>query len=101
MASAVESPRPFSFRAPVSPALAPAQLALRFWAARQVVDQRRLALSLVRLALRPALDRQAAWLEVYGRQVAHALFRLARRRDLHHQVACQVGRSPVVLALCR
>ncbi len=87
MASAVEFPRPFSFRAPVSPGLAQRQLALRFWAARQV-DRRRLALSLFRLALRPDLDRQAVWLEVYWRQVAHALFRLAPRRDLYHQVAC-------------
>ena len=100
MASAVESLRLFSFRAPVSPALAQPQLALRLLAGRQV-DHRRLALSLVRLALRPDLDRQAAWLEVYGRQVAHALFRLAPRRDLHRQVACQVGRSRVVLALLR
>ena len=99
MASALESLRLFSFRAPVSPALAQRQLALRLLAGRQV-DQRRLALSLVRLALRPDPDRQAAWLEVYG--VARALFRLAHRQHLHHQVACQVGRSwVVVLALLR
>jgi hypothetical protein len=101
MASAVESPRPFSFRAPVSPALAQPQLALRLLAGWQV-DHWPLALSLVRLALRPDRDRQAAWLEVYGRQVAHALFRLAPLQHLHHQVACQVGRSwVVVLALLR
>ena len=99
MASAVESPLLFSLR--VSPALAQPQPALRLLAGRQV-DHRRLALSVVRLALRPDRDRQAAWLEVYGRQVAHALFRLAPRRDLHRQVACQVGRSwVVVLALLR
>jgi hypothetical protein len=90
MALAVEFLRLFSLR--VSPALAQRQLALRLLAGRQV-DQRRLALSLVRLALRPEVDRQAAWLEVYGRQVAHALFRFAPRQHLHHQVACQVDRS--------
>ena len=61
MASAVESPRPFSLR--VSPALAQPQLALRLLAGWQV-DHRPLALSLGRLALRPDPDRQAAWLEV-------------------------------------
>jgi hypothetical protein len=97
MASAVESPRPFSLR--VSPALARPQLALRPLAGRQV-DHGRLALSVVRLALRPDPDRQAAWLEVW--QVAHALFRLAPRQHLHHQGARQVGRSlAVVLALLR
>jgi hypothetical protein len=98
MASAVESRRLFSFRAPVSPALAQPQLVLRLLAGRQV-DQGPVALSVVRLALRPDPDRQAAWLEVW--QVAHALFRLAPRQHLHRQVACQVDRSPVVLALCR
>src|SRR5437870_11500628 len=101
MALAAGSPRPFSFRAPVSPALAQPQLAVRLLADRQV-DHKRLALALVHRALRPELrlHRQAAWLEVYWRQVAHALLRLAPRRDLHHHsVACQVGRSPVVLAL--
>ena len=65
MALAVESPHPFSFRAPasLSPVLAQQQLALRPLAARQV-DHRRLALSLFHLALRPDLRRQAVWLEV-------------------------------------
>ena len=96
MGSAVESLLLFSLR--VSPAVAQRQLALRLLAGRQV-GREHLALFLVRLALRPDPDRQAAWLEVW--QVAHALFRLAPRRDLHRQVACQVDRSPVVLALCR
>src|SRR6266496_4311190 len=99
MASAAESPLLFSLR--VSPALAQPQLALRLLAGRQV-DHRPLALPLVRLALRPDPPRRAAWLEVYERQVAHALFRLAPRRGLHRQVACQADRSSVVLlALCR
>jgi hypothetical protein len=98
MASAVESPLLFSLR--VSPALAQRQLAVRLSAGRQV-DHGRLALFVVRLALRPPdPDRQVAWLEVW--QVAHALLRLAPRRDLYRQVACQVGRSwVVVLALLR
>src|SRR5436189_277100 len=103
MALAAESPRPFSFHAPVCPALAQPQLAVRLLADRQV-DHKRLAFALVRPALGPELHlhRQAAWLEVYWRQAAHALFRLAPRRDLqHHSVACQVGRSPVVLGLGR
>ena len=61
MALAAESPRPFSFRAPVSPTLAQPQVALRLLADRQV-DHKRLALSLVHHALRPELHlhRQAA-----------------------------------------
>ena len=103
MVLAAESPRPFSFHAPVCPALAQPQLAVRLLADRQV-DHKRLALALVHPALRPELHlhRQAAWLEVYWQQAAHALFRLAPRRDLqHHSAACQVGRSPVVPALGR
>jgi hypothetical protein len=93
----VESPRLFSLR--VSPVLAQPQLALRLLAGQQV-DHRLLALSVVRLALRPDPDRQTAWLEVW--QVAQALFRLAPGRGLHRQVPCQVGRSwVVVLALLR
>ena len=93
MASALESPLPFSFHAPVVPEHAQAQLARHPLAGRQV-DHWGSALPVVRLALRPHLDRQAAYLEVYERQVVRALFRLASRRALHRQTACQVERSP-------
>jgi len=78
----VESPRPFSFRAPVALARAQPQLALRFLAAR-LVDHRRSGLSLFRLALRPDLHRQAAWLEVSARRSVPALL----RRDAHAHLA--------------
>src|SRR5438552_17846916 len=54
MALAAESPRPFSFHAPVCPALAQPQLAVRLLADRQV-DHKRLAFALVRPALGPEL----------------------------------------------
>ena len=74
--------RLFSFRAPVSPAPAQPQLALPLLVARQV-DQRHLALSLFHLVLRPDPCRLAGWLEVDGRQIVHALLRLALRQDPH------------------
>ena len=93
MASALESPLLFSLRS-VFPALAQPQLVLLHPLAARQADHGHFALPVVRLALRPHLDRQAAYLEVYERQVVRALFRLAPRRDLHRQAACQVERSP-------
>ena len=98
MVLAVESPLLFSFRAPASHAPAQPELALRLLAARQV-DRMHLAVSLVRLASHRGPRREAGWLEVAGRQVVHALFRLARRQDPHQSEAWQVDRSRAVLAL--
>jgi hypothetical protein len=64
MASALESPRPFSFRAPAALARAQLKQALHFLAGRQV-DHRQLARSLFDLALRLDLPREAVWSEVY------------------------------------
>jgi hypothetical protein len=64
MASAAESPRLFSFRAPAALARAQLEQALRLSAGRQV-DHRHPALSLLRLALRPDLSRLAVWSDVY------------------------------------
>jgi len=100
MALALESPLPFSFHAPVVPDRAQVQLALHPLAAQEA-DLGHLGRSLVRLALRPHPDRQVACLEVYGRQIVRALFRLAPRRALHRQMARQVGCSPVGLAQVR
>ena len=61
---AAESPRPFSFRAPVALARAQLEQALPLLAGRQV-EHRYLALSLLHLALRPDLHREVVWLEVY------------------------------------
>ena len=58
MASALESPLPFSLR--VFPALAQPQLVLLHPLAARQADHGHFALSVVRLALRPHLDRQAA-----------------------------------------
>ena|SRR5262245_48363638 len=76
MALVLESPLLFSLR--ICPALAQPQLALRLLAARRV-DQRPLALSVVRLALRPDPHRQAATLEVCS--VVRALLRLGLQPD--------------------
>ena len=91
MVLVVESPRPFSFRAPVALARAQPQLALRFLAAR-LVEHRRPGLSLFRLALRPDLHRQAACLEVSAHRAVPPLL----RRDAHAHLARPEGmfRSP-------
>ena len=78
MASALESLSLFLSR--VFPALAQPQLVLLHPLAARQADHGHFALPVVRLALRPHPDRQAAYLEVYERQVVRALFRLAPRR---------------------